>query len=128
MATGNKISELAKEITQKADEIMSLVSHRNESGKAGEMVIKKQRLSKSRKKIGAELERQIRNGFFDSLRVLGEIREELARRAVKVPITSLPVYVNKMVRNGTLDREKVLKGKKNLWAYRKQTSNEDKLS
>jgi hypothetical protein len=58
-------------------------------------------------------------GFFDSLRDLDSIRGEFARMGHIIPVTSLPPTLLPLLRKNILTREKVNKGKRTVWAYKK---------
>lgn len=70
------------------------------------------------KGVGTQLRNLLEKGFFNEGKGLTEIQEMLAKKAVKVSLTSLPSYVINLVRKGLLDREKEKRGKKIIWIYK----------
>ena len=77
--------------------------------------------SGSRKKnagLGATVSDWIEEGFFDDGKTTADVRDRFHEEAVIVPLTSIPGYVNRAVRDKRLARKKEDVNGKQVWVYR----------
>jgi hypothetical protein len=56
-------------------------------------------------------------GFFSEEKTIAQIMEALHARGRIVRMTDLPSYLLRLVRNGSLNRERKLIGKRRTWVY-----------
>lgn len=123
METNNKqkILKLAEEIEQRVERIKSLIKETSRVRPARKTHIpmeKKRKVSKGGKNIMPTLNLMLAAGFFKEPRALIDIKDELHRRVVIVPLTTLPNYMNRMVQDGRLERHKASRGKRKVWVYK----------
>jgi len=116
-----KILKLAEEIEQRVERIKSLIKETSRVRPARKTHIlteKKRKVSKGGGKIMPMLDLMLAAGFFKEPRALVDIKDELRRRVVIIPRTTLPNYINRMVRDGKLERHKAPRGKRKVWVYK----------
>jgi len=58
-------------------------------------------------------------GFFNSSQTLGDIKNKLAELTINCETTTLPPYLNKLIKEGVLKRSRGLKEGKEAWLYEK---------
>lgn len=88
-------------------------------GRPQQIIAKKKEYTEGKKVKGkkAVLLKMIKDGFFTKEKTLGDIAEAFKERAYTIKSTSLPPYINPMVRNGDLKRKKINDGKKKYYVY-----------
>lgn len=59
----------------------------------------------------------IAGGFFDEPRTLGDVQKRFHKAGVIVPKTSIPKYLLRAVRKGSLERDEAEVNGKSLWTY-----------
>ena len=57
------------------------------------------------------------DGFFESKRTLDEVKEELAKKGVSKPITTLSPYLTDLVQDNELKRDKKKTDNRTTWVY-----------
>ena len=82
---------------------------------------KQQKPSKKSKVVKQETESIILNlkdnGFFNEAKTISQIKDALHTRGKIIKTTSLPYYLLKLVRNGSLKRKQEIIEKKKTWVY-----------
>lgn len=68
--------------------------------------------------LGDTISEWIDDGFFDDGKTTADVRDRFHDEAVIVPVTSIPGYVNKAVRDKRLTRKKEDVNGKQVWVYR----------
>ena len=94
-------------------------SHDSQNNEESTQKIATKKISTGPSKSKA-IEELINEGYFSEPRELGDIQNELGRRAIQVKLTSLPSYILPLVRKRILSREQKNKGKGKIWAYKNQ--------
>lgn len=78
---------------------------------------KEEKQSKAPKGLSENIIALKGEGFFNTPRALGEIKEKLTELAIHYPITSFPPYLNRLVGQRVLRRFKGKKDGKEAWVY-----------
>ena len=117
-----KYQVLSKGIYELESILETKIDHQHHGSQNNEGSIKKtaaRKISTGPSKSKA-IEELINEGYFSEPRELGDIQNELGRRAIPVKLTSLPSYILPLVRKRILSREQKNKGKGTIWMYKHQ--------
>jgi hypothetical protein len=69
--------------------------------------------------LAERFERWIDEGFFDTPRVLAEVKGRFHKEGIIVPSSSIPKYLLKALRAGRLERDKQMFGDREVWVYQR---------
>lgn len=61
----------------------------------------------------------VSEGFFDTPKTLGQVKDALATKGIIKPLTTLSGVMQELVKRKVLSRERQTIGKKQVWVYRK---------
>lgn len=72
--------------------------------------------------LGETIDAWIAEGFFDDGKTTNDVKNRFHEETIIVPVTTIPSYVNKAVRDKTLTRKKEDVSGKKVWVYRTKKS------
>ena len=117
--SGDSASEIVKDYVELSKELEQAIGARQPQNHPRTTGTRKSVRPGTPGSLSDDVSELVSEGFFDTPKTLGQVKDALAAKGIIKPVTTLSGVMQELVKRKVLSRERQTIGKKQVWAYRK---------